>query len=76
MSRDYPPTKKVSQVVSLNYCNTLSKINIAILFGLIFVKIKAIHIAISQRVSRYFIAAILYRDINNSGHCKESIENM
>ena len=61
MSRDYMLTKKVSQAVSLNYRNTLAKINIAILFAIIFVKSITIHVAIPQKVSRYFIAAILYR---------------
>ena len=65
MSRDCTLTKKVSQVISLNYHNTLAKINIAILFAIIFAKSITIYIVIQQKVSRYFIAAILYHDINN-----------
>ena len=65
MSRGCTLAKKVSQVVSLNYRNALAKIDIVILFAVIFAIHVAIHVAIPQKVSRYVIAAILYRDINN-----------
>ena len=50
MSRDYTITKKVSQVISLNYRNMLAKINIAIPLAIIFAKSKATHIALLQKV--------------------------
>ena len=59
--------KKVSQVVSLNYRTTSAKINIAILFAIIFAKSIVIHVKIPQKVSQCFIAAILYHDSNNPG---------
>ena len=43
-------TKKVSQVVLLNYRNTLAKINITILFEINFAKSIAIHVAIPQNL--------------------------
>ena len=70
MILDYVLTKKVSQVLSLNYHNTSAKINIAILIAIIFAKSIVIHIAIPQKLSRYNIAAILYPEINNpDGQC-------
>ena len=66
MSRDYTLTKKVTQVVSLNYHNTLEKIKIVILFEIICVKSIAIRMGRYCKKFRHtFITAILYRDINN-----------
>ena len=50
MSRAYTLTKKVSQVVSLNYRNTLAKIDIMIQFEIIFAKSIAIHVVIPQNL--------------------------
>ena len=75
MSHDYTLAKKSIANSIAKLLQYFSKINLAVLFVRIFAKSTAIHVAIPQKVLRYFIIAILYRDINNPGesmqHCNK-----
>ena len=70
MNRD-SLTKKVLQVVSLEYSNIIAKIIITILFAIIFAKSIAIHITIPQKYRdtlslRYCIAILKTQSTSNN----------